>query len=165
MWDDRDENQSTYMVYQTKDELVIKVSFGKYRRPDEVNFSFGEGKVTIEGEGSFEKSMWKNTRKFHRLTAHRAIFHDFTSMNSNRRARLGSTTSYGYYPLPMAGQAIIPAIKIDTTALASRAGLIRLYHSNHPPAMTNRAVRKVGGNHKRVFTPPPAEGTGQLSPL
>ena len=63
MWDDKDENQSTYMVYQTKDELVIKVTFGKYRRPDEVNFSFGEGKVTLEGEGSFEKSTWKKTRK------------------------------------------------------------------------------------------------------
>jgi len=76
----RDENQSTYMVYQTKDELVIKVSFGKYNRPHEVNFSFGEGKVIIEGEGSFEKSMWKKTRKV-RETRNYPVFNHTIPLN------------------------------------------------------------------------------------
>ncbi len=63
MWDDRDENHSTYMVYQTKDGVVIRVNLPKDAKPEEVRFSFAGDKVTIEGEGSFEKSMWKNTRK------------------------------------------------------------------------------------------------------
>ncbi len=42
---------------------------------DEVNFSFGAGKVTIEGEGSFEKSMWKNTRKVRETRSYPVFSH------------------------------------------------------------------------------------------
>ena len=48
-WEYEDPNKSKYGMYQTGEELVIKVSFGKYK-PDAVNYVFGQGEVTITGD-------------------------------------------------------------------------------------------------------------------
>lgn len=82
MWDTeyRDEEKSTYMVYQTRDDLVIRVTFGKHHRPDEVNFTFSPGKVTIQGEATFEKSVWQKTKKV-RETRYYPVFSHTIPLN------------------------------------------------------------------------------------
>lgn len=59
----RDPNKSRYMVYETNEEVVVKVWFSEEDRPEEVNFSFNGGKLDVQGEAVFEKSIWERTAK------------------------------------------------------------------------------------------------------
>ena len=56
-----DKNKSTYMMYQTKDAVVIRVNLPKDARPEEVRFSFAGDKVTIECDGLYTKSFSKGS--------------------------------------------------------------------------------------------------------
>lgn len=63
MWDTEyvNKDKSTYMMYQTKDEVVIRVSLPRDANPEEVRFSFAGDRVTIECDASYEKSFSKGS--------------------------------------------------------------------------------------------------------
>ena len=63
LWDTEyaDKSKSTYMMYQTKDGVVIRVNLPKDAKPEEVRFSFAGDKVTIECDGLYTKSFSKGS--------------------------------------------------------------------------------------------------------
>jgi len=87
-----DPNKSTYMYHETKDEVVINVTFSADRM-DEVTFSFSGGKLTVQGQASFEKRVWGGSRQVSERRTYPAFTHaipiDVPVDIENAKASLG----------------------------------------------------------------------------